>query len=117
MHVLNNLSGGNMLSLHCQSKHGDRDLGMHDLRVGAEFSWTFNAHFWGTKHYGCYMRTNQAQATVDVFPGPGGLWLDLCDCFWTDVCDCIWTAKDDGIYLRNVPRNRDEFSLAWEYQQ
>jgi hypothetical protein len=73
--VLNSLSGGNMLSLHCQSKHGGdhRDLGVHDLGFGADFSWTFNVTFWATTRFGCYMRTtNKAEATFDEFPAGAG---------------------------------------------
>lgn len=105
VHVVNGLSPGRMLFVHCKSK--DDDIGQHNLAVGDEISWSFTINFFSTTLFWCYTRTDHQHATFKVYwVRP---WLD-------DRCNknCIWTAKDDGFYLRNVPKNQDELIHKWE---
>jgi hypothetical protein len=112
--VVNELSGGKMLFLHCKSE--DDDLGKHKIGVREKFSWGFRPNFWGTTHFWCYMHKDKAQATFDVFQM--SLWIaQRCNCIWYDECNCIWIARDDGIYLQNIPNKRDELMLHWEIEQ
>jgi hypothetical protein len=118
--VVNGLSGGKTLFLHCKSK--DDDLGMHNLQVGSELSWHFKENYFSTLFW-CNMRMDKGHANFHVF------WANVngepeyidyyflvyrCKCFFTTKCTCTWTAKDDGIYLRNIPKNRDELMHKWE---
>lgn len=113
VHVVNGLSSGNTLFLHCKSE--DNDLGMHNLLVGAEFSWHFMPNVWGTTLYWCYMRKEKdVFAEFDVFLEQSN---DLYN--WFAQCcnyeNCIWTAKDEGIYLRNIRKNNtDSLMYIWE---
>lgn len=108
LHVVNKLSTGHILFLHCKSK--DDDLGTHYLRVGSEFSWGFTPNYWGTTLFWCYMRTNKAHAAFNVFWPSYDDWLfHRCD-----SSDCIRKAKDDRIYLQNIPEKRDELVHKWE---
>lgn len=109
VHVVNNLSAGKTLFAHCKSKSDD--LGERNLAPGTEFNWSFKVNFWGTTLYWCYMSTGQKHAAFDVFWVEGKhIWLRY-RCNWKD---CIWIAKDDGIYIKVIPENRDEFSHNWE---
>ncbi|KAG2712058.1 hypothetical protein I3843_04G099900 [Carya illinoinensis] len=109
VHVVNGLSGQQSLFLHCKSR--DDDLGTHNLGVGDEYSWSFRVNFLATTLFWCYMRTsNGLHAEFDVFWPSKGDWLSY-RCNWKN---CIWTAKDDGIYLRNIPENYDELLHKWE---
>ncbi|XP_015892179.2 S-protein homolog 1 [Ziziphus jujuba] len=109
MFIVNGLSSGRDLFIHCQSK--DDDLGEHNLTTGSHFTWTFRTNFWGTTRFWCYTRRDNEHAAFDVFwPEKRHKWLET-------RCDykvCIWTAKDDGFYLRNVPINQDELIHKWE---
>ncbi|PQP91987.1 uncharacterized protein Pyn_22176 [Prunus yedoensis var. nudiflora] len=109
VHVVNNLSAGKTLFAHCKSK--DDDLGERNLAPGTEFNWSFKEHFFGSTLYWCYMSTGQKHAALDVFwVESDHSWLQY-RCNWKD---CIWIAKDDGIYIKIIPENRDEFSHKWE---
>jgi hypothetical protein len=118
--VVNGLSSGDTLFLHCKSK--DDDLGMHYLQVGSEFSWHFEENFWGSTLFWCNMRTDKAHASLNVFwlseyeePKYGFRFIArTCECFFSTKCTCIWTAKDDGIYLLNIPENKEIFMHKWE---
>jgi hypothetical protein len=108
--IFNKLSGGQKLFLHCKSK--DNDLGRQEVPVGSEFSWGFRTNYWGTTLFWCNMRTDKGgrHATFNVFwPTNDYSLADKCD-----SSDCIWTARDDGIYLRNIPQKRDELLHKWE---
>ncbi|GLT62135.1 hypothetical protein SLA2020_347940 [Shorea laevis] len=108
--IVNKMSRGHRLFIHCKSK--DDDLGKHDIRVGAEFSWGFKTNYWGTTLFWCYMRKDiyKAHASFNVFWSSYDDWLS----YRCDSSDCIWTAKNDGIYLRNVPQKRDELVHKWQ---
>jgi hypothetical protein len=119
--VVNGLSSGHTLFLHCKSK--DDDLGMHYLQVGSEFSWHFEENLWQSTLFWCNMRTDKAHASFNVFwlkkneePKYGSDFMEnTCECFLTGgECNCIWTTKDDGIYLRNILENREIFMHKWE---
>ncbi|KDO65854.1 hypothetical protein CISIN_1g046903mg, partial [Citrus sinensis] len=92
VHVVNNLSNNQTLFLHCKSK--DDDLGEHKLTTGTESNWKFKENFF--------------QTTLSVF------WNEDFFQFRCRYKDCIWTAKDEGIYLKNIPEGRDELWQKWK---
>jgi hypothetical protein len=109
--IVNGLSGGNTLFLHCKSE--DNDLGIHNLAVGAEFSWDFTPNVWGTTLYWCYLRNNEEHKWFDAFlsqSDDGYNWFARSCNYKT----CTWIARDDGIYLRNIPNKSDDFVHKWE---
>ncbi|KAG8485322.1 hypothetical protein CXB51_021454 [Gossypium anomalum] len=113
VYVVNGLSDGRMLFVHCKSK--DNDLGGRNLDVGTNFTWSFQQHIFRRTLFWCYASKDDndydgggAHASFKVF------WQDVLlfhKCSWKD---CIWIAKDDGIYIKNVPRNADEFRWQWK---
>lgn len=73
--------------------------------------WSFRQNIWETTRFWCLMRKRTAHVEIDVF------WDDTTedDSFFAKCNDekCIWMARDDGIYLRNIPDQRDEFRHHW----
>ncbi|KAA0050661.1 pumilio-like protein 15-like [Cucumis melo var. makuwa] len=109
VHVVNGLSYQS-LDVHCQSKNDD--LGYHHLvNRGDEYQWNFEENLWGTTLFWCRLEKPDAYVAFESFwPETKNVWLrDRCGNQGT----CIWTAKDDGIYLRNMPTNVDEFVHKW----
>ncbi|XP_038896423.1 S-protein homolog 1-like [Benincasa hispida] len=110
VHVVNGLSNADMV-VHCQSK--DDDLGYHHLvNRGDDYQWNFKENFWGTTLFWCKLEKPNAYVSFESFWPESfkNTWLrDRCGTQGT----CIWTAKDDGIYLRNMPINVDEFVHKW----
>ncbi|KAE8650521.1 hypothetical protein Csa_010078 [Cucumis sativus] len=110
VHVVNGLSS-NSLDVHCQSK--DDDLGYHHLaNRGDEFQWNFQINIWGTTLFWCRLDKSDAYVSFESF------WSERRHRWLYDRCGielgtCIWTAKDDGIYLRNMLTNVDEFIHKW----
>ncbi|MBA0737321.1 hypothetical protein Gogos_010791, partial [Gossypium gossypioides] len=47
VHVVNGLSNGQILLVHCKSK--DDDLGIHNLTAKTEFTWKFKPNFFGER--------------------------------------------------------------------
>ncbi|XP_011659759.1 S-protein homolog 74-like [Cucumis sativus] len=110
VHVLNGLNH-HSLDVHCQSK--DNDLGHHYLvKHGDDFQWNFIENLWRTTLFWCRLEKSDAYVSFESF-WPESLknpWLrHRCGTQLT----CLWTAKDDGIYLRNMPTNADEFVHKW----
>ncbi|KAK3198908.1 hypothetical protein Dsin_022325 [Dipteronia sinensis] len=108
VYVKNEMSQyGPILHVHCKSK--DNDLGLQNLTAGAEFEWHFKLNFTGSTLFWCYWR-----------PEKGNIYADF-KVFWKDrelfeKCNyknCIWIARDTGLYLRNVPKDYDEFWYHW----
>ncbi|KAL0560284.1 hypothetical protein IC582_000684 [Cucumis melo] len=109
VNVVNGLSY-HSLDVHCQSK--DDDLGYHHLvNHGDYFQWNFEENFFGTTLFWCRLEKSDAYVAFESFwPESTNRWLrDRCGNQGT----CVWIAKDDGIYLRNIPVNVDELVHKW----
>ncbi|KAK8635673.1 hypothetical protein V6N13_004398 [Hibiscus sabdariffa] len=108
VHAVNGLSSNKILLIHCKSR--DDDLGERNLTVGNEFEWKFKTNAFGTTLFWCFMasRSDHVHAKFNVFWDNEDLFYR---CNWKN---CIWIAKDDGIYLKNIPEGYDEFRFAWE---
>ncbi|KAL9431247.1 hypothetical protein AB3S75_026432 [Citrus x aurantiifolia] len=107
VHVVNNLSNNQTLFLHCKSK--DDDLGEHKLTTGTESNWKFKENFFQTTLFWCYLRKpDNFCNNFKVF------WNEDFFQFRCRYKDCIWTAKDEGIYLKNIPEGRDELWQKWK---
>ncbi|XWS47086.1 hypothetical protein CRYUN_Cryun14cG0123200 [Craigia yunnanensis] len=107
VYVVNGLSNSKTLFLHCKSK--DDDLGSQNLSSGTNFTWSFQQNLFRRTLFWCYMsKDDNAHAAFKVF------WQDVLlfhKCSWKN---CIWTAKDDGIYIKDLARNSDEFRGQWK---
>ncbi|KAK8479353.1 hypothetical protein V6N12_074552 [Hibiscus sabdariffa] len=108
VHAVNGLSSNKILFIHCKS--ADNDLGEHNLTAGNEFQWKFKENLLGTTLFWCFMasRSDHVHAKFNVFVINKDLFYR---CNWKH---CIWIAKDDGIYLKNIPQGYDEFHYTWE---
>ncbi|KAK8635663.1 hypothetical protein V6N13_004390 [Hibiscus sabdariffa] len=108
VHVVNGLSNNKILLVHCKS--ADDDLGERHLTVGSETQWHFKIAIIGSTLFFCFMASDSDHVHVrlDVF------WLDQELFYRCNYKHCIWTARDDGIYLKNIPDNIDEFKHGWE---
>ncbi|TYJ23719.1 hypothetical protein E1A91_A08G212300v1 [Gossypium mustelinum] len=106
IHAVNGLSNDQTLLVHCKFK--DDDLGVHNLIVGSEFISKFRSRIIKGTFFGCYMSFSNHQASFKVFWDNYVLY-NMCD--WGT---CIWTAKDDRIYLKNIPKNQDVYCYDWE---
>ncbi|XP_022152463.1 S-protein homolog 1-like [Momordica charantia] len=109
--IVNELSNGQELFVHCKSK--DDDLGEHNLDSGAQYGFTFKDNVWQTTLFWCYLRKpDNSHAAFDVY------WYDISKGHWLytrcDYKNCIWIAKADGIYIKNIPSNQDELVHPWE---
>ncbi|KAL0560232.1 hypothetical protein IC582_000632 [Cucumis melo] len=109
IHIVNGLSKDQNLFVHCQSK--DDDLGKINLSFGREFNWSFKVNFWDTTLFWCYLQKPNAESvSFEAFwVEKKSIWL-FYRCYDTN---CIWTAKDDGIYLKNNPINKDVLVHKW----
>ncbi|KAK8614897.1 hypothetical protein V6N13_068686 [Hibiscus sabdariffa] len=108
VHVVNGLSNNKILLVHCKS--ADDDLGERHLTVGSESQWHFKQNIIGSTLFWCYV----ASESDHIFAKFNVFWEDR-DLFYRCNGDnCIWIAKDDGIYLKNIPDNIDEFKHHWQ---
>ncbi|XWS47085.1 hypothetical protein CRYUN_Cryun14cG0123100 [Craigia yunnanensis] len=106
IHAVNGMSHNKVLFLHCKS--GNNDLGIHNLTVGTEFNWKFKPQVFGKTLFWCYMASNNVHASFNVF------WRDDVLFYKCNYKNCFWIAKDDGVYLKNIPENYDELRHKWE---
>lgn len=109
--VVNNMTSGGTLFLHCKSK--DDDLGQHNLRVGKYFTWRFRINISSSTLFWCYMRNKHGRhVSLDVFNAKDDDLLYY-KCWEGRVC--IWSVRDGGIYVRN-DWNDDKFDFVakWE---
>lgn len=107
--VANQLSSGHTLLVHCKSK--DDDLGDHMLQVGQSFSWKFKVNFLANTLFWCNLRTSSNKhVSMEVFWPESHDWLG----YRCNYETCNWDARDNGIYLENLPKNVDEFVRNWE---
>lgn len=109
LHVVNQMGASRTLVAHCESQ--DDDLGIRDISAGNEFNWSFRENISGSTLYWCDMHNDHQHASFKVFwPESNHSWLR----YRCNYKECFWIAKDDGIYLRVIPENHDEFQLKWE---
>ncbi|XP_021907279.1 S-protein homolog 21-like [Carica papaya] len=105
--ITNNLSPNNVLNLHCRSK--DDDLGKHALAVGGDFSFSFQVSLFGTTTFWCDVNWgNIDRGSYVVFTRDYGLW-ESCD-----YKNCFWSARDDGLYLMDIPHGR-RYKLVYSW--
>lgn len=105
--VENGLSHKKTLLVHCKS--GDDDLGAHYLSVGSEFSWEFKMNYFANTLFWCYFAPDRYHhASTNVFWYSDHLFQR---CFENN---CSWVARDDGVYLRNIPLRSEEFMKGWD---
>ncbi|CAK9323602.1 unnamed protein product [Citrullus colocynthis] len=107
--VSNEMQNGQTLFLQCKSK--DDDLGKQYLKHGQKFSWKFRENLWQNTLYWCYMSNDHNHVSLEVF------WPESASNPWLAYrCRdnvCYWSARNDGIYIYNVPENKFEFHSKW----
>jgi hypothetical protein len=105
VNIVNGLNNNMTLFTHCKSS--DNDLGYQIVSPAANFSWSFRTNFFHSTLFWCYTRKDNAHATFKVF------WQDPLlfeHCKWKN---CIWIVRDDGIYIRDLEKEQDEFRYQW----
>ena len=110
IHIVNGLSKGQMLLVHCKSK--DNDLGEHNLTAASEFNWSFRVNLWDSTLFWCFLRKPNGQhKSFEAF------WVEKESIWLYYRClesNCTWTAKDDGIYLANNPDKTQLLIHKWD---
>ncbi|KAK4729243.1 hypothetical protein R3W88_022231 [Solanum pinnatisectum] len=82
------------LDVGCKSK--DDDLGVHTLKVGERFDFSFHQNFWGNTHFYCNFTWGPKHNDFDVFyKGKSPCRFTF---FKSDIF-CYWLMKDSGIYF------------------
>ncbi|CAI0436180.1 unnamed protein product [Linum tenue] len=106
IHVINGLTKS-VLHVHCRSENDDR--GYNDVAVGAEFTWRFKPHvFWTTK-WTCEVSTDdQRRAIFDAYKE------DADEQSREHKNNTYWVVKEDGVYLRHIEDNKDQYSTNWQ---
>jgi hypothetical protein len=112
LQVVSELTGGHLLFVQCTIN--DDDLGIQYLRARENVSWPIKISLKDTVLFSCDIRKNKGHARVTVLfaeiYSDINFWL-LEKCNWET---CSWIAKDDGIYLRNIPERSDDRTQHWE---
>ncbi|PRQ41577.1 putative plant self-incompatibility S1 [Rosa chinensis] len=98
--IVNNLSKGERLNFHCQSK--DNDIGVRSLAVNEQYEFSFRINIWRTTLFFCRLWYSDKHAEFVAFKVSYDFYQD---CGNQD--HCIWTAKEDGVYLK------DELEIFW----
>lgn len=106
--ITNEMQGLTLL-LHCKSK--DDDLGKQILKQGQNFSWKFRENLWQNTLYWCYMTNGQNHVSLEVF------WPESAsNPYLAYRCSdnvCYWSARNDGIYIYNVPEHKFDLHAKW----
>ncbi|CAI0436255.1 unnamed protein product [Linum tenue] len=107
VHVSNELTTYNGdLHVHCWSRNDDR--GFHDVAVGTEFTWRFKPNIFGTTKWMCEVSTDDGRrASFDSY------WEDLGEGRREHKENIFWVAEEDGVYLRIIQENRDQYWAKW----
>ncbi|CAI0383076.1 unnamed protein product [Linum tenue] len=110
VHVSNELTTYNgVLHVHCWSKNDDR--GVQDVAVGTEFTWRFKPNIFGTTKWMCEVSTDDhRRASFDSY------WEDLGQGRREYKENIFWVAEEDGVYLRIIQENRDQYWAKWQSQ-
>lgn len=108
--IVNQLGSNQKLFAHCKSK--DDDLGDHTVEVGQTYQWHFKENALSTTLFWCTLRTpTNLHLSFEVFWREKGEWLGSRCNFRA----CLWYARDDGIYLLNIPQSSYELIHKWEH--
>ena len=108
--IMNDLSSRHTLLVHCKSK--DDDLGNHTLEVDRSYSWKFRVNLLANTLFWCNLSTSSNKhVSMEVFwPESKKDWLGA-------RCNyqlCVWLAREDGIYLEDLPHRIIEFIRPWD---
>ncbi|XP_050204559.1 S-protein homolog 74-like [Mercurialis annua] len=108
VHITSQLSHGKTLLLHCQSK--DNDLHVQYLKPNATFSWHFKLNVFESTLFWCYMAPDDHHhADFKVFY-VNSRFLQKCN----SNNEFFWIIKDEGAYVKNIPKGIDDFQHEWE---
>ncbi|CAA0843271.1 S-protein homologue 8 [Striga hermonthica] len=93
-------------SIECYSS--DDNLGVHNLRYGASYEWSFKTALFNTKFY-CYFRTPCGEGKYGVFTN------SLNDLFCNYVCN--WSIHSNGVcvYSRITGEDYCQPWKIWKY--
>ncbi|CAN1169758.1 S-protein homolog 1 [Linum perenne] len=107
IHMVNELTGGKVMLVHCKSKNDD--LGIHSVPAGSEYEWRFRPSVLGNTLFWCHVATGNKQIVYDAFYQDPKLWQRL------HMDHSYWVAKDSGIYLRQFWKkpSTDVFWKPW----
>ena len=107
--IVNELGQNQVLFVHCKSK--DDDLGDHNITSGQTYKWQFKENMTSTTLFWCTLRTPTNQhASFEVFWREKSEWL-ASHC---NFQSCLWYARDNGIYLLNIPQSTFDLIHNWE---
>ncbi|KAJ4829655.1 hypothetical protein Tsubulata_013249, partial [Turnera subulata] len=63
--IANTLEDKSDFTIHCKS--GDDDLGVHTIKEGGKYEWSFRVNFWGTTLYFCRVTTKHGSGVYDLY--------------------------------------------------
>ncbi|CAI0491231.1 unnamed protein product [Linum tenue] len=109
VHVLDELTGGKALEVHCWSK--EEDLGTHNLTVGSEFTWKilFSKISLEFPQYWCDLAADDDRKAS--FPAFDQEHYRV----WEFQYHTHLVAQDDGIYLRHPDAEMHGILFHWQH--
>ncbi|KAK6936523.1 Plant self-incompatibility S1 [Dillenia turbinata] len=102
--VMNRLGGGEILTVHCQSK--DTDLGERSVGDGDEYGWEFSPNVWGTTLFYCDLTWDGGSYHFDAY----SFGRDSVRC----ETQCLWIVSGEGMYGLNGQTGFWEYLYDWQ---
>ncbi|CAN0879337.1 S-protein homolog 8 [Linum grandiflorum] len=101
VHIINELSGKETLSVQCNCTDTSRPVGF--VKPGTEYQWSFKNHFNRKTLWVCDLSPgNNRRATINAYQ-------DMIPDYDRNV---YWAVKEDGIYFR-YPGSADAKQYTW----
>ncbi|CAI0541408.1 unnamed protein product [Linum tenue] len=100
VHVVNELSGGRAVTVHCKSKNND--MGVHVVPPGSEYQWRFRPNIFGNTIFWCHVAKGNVEVVFDAFNEEDkDPWERI------HMDNTYWVARDDAVYLRQFWKNNN----------
>ncbi|CAL1403654.1 unnamed protein product [Linum trigynum] len=100
IHIVNELSGGRAVTVHCRSKNND--MGVHVVPPGSEYQWRFRPNIFGITLFWCHVAKGNVEVVFDAYnEEEKDPWERI------HMDNTYWVARDDAVYLRQFWKNNN----------